>query len=45
MGAIARRRFLADAGALPAAQAAMPALGLAPYRIGLLPEYDGTYLA
>ena len=45
MGAIARRRFLAGAGALLAAHATWPVRGRAPYRIGLLPEYYGTYLA
>jgi len=45
MAAIARRQFLVAAGAMLAAPAALRALGRSPYRIGLLPEYAGVYLA
>ena len=43
MGAIARRRFLAAAGAMLAAPAALRARARAPFRIGLLPDHRGPY--
>jgi len=45
MDAIARRRFLAGAGALLATHAAWPVRGREPYRIGLLPNHVDPYLS
>jgi ABC-type uncharacterized transport system substrate-binding protein len=45
MSANARRRFLAATGATLAAPLMLRAQGRASYRIGLLPEHEGAYLA